>query len=128
MSEPAHSEPPITSALVPDLERVRRFVLDRIAEGAFAALSARPFDAVLVMSHSFDLDLEHLRRWLPSRAPYVGLLGPASRRDELLRELGGAAEKTRLHAPIGLPLGGHGAEAIALAITAELQQRFAREE
>jgi xanthine dehydrogenase accessory factor len=59
---------------------------------------------------------------------YVGLLGPIARRDALLAELGAAAERLRprLHAPVGLDLGGSGPEAIALAIAAELQQVFAK--
>jgi xanthine dehydrogenase accessory factor len=94
---------------------------------AFDALSGRPFDAVLVMSHSFDLDREHLGRWLGSKAEYVGLLGPAARRDALLGELNvdAASLAGRLHAPVGLRLPGNGPETIALGIAMQLQQRFA---
>lgn len=94
-----------------------------------ATLAARRFDAALVMSHSFESDREHLGRWLATAVPYIGLLGPAARRDELLKELGTSLEGLdgRLFAPIGLPLGGHGPEAIALAIVAQLQQRFTRD-
>lgn len=97
---------------------------------AHAALAAMRFDAVLAMSHSYETDLGNLRLWLPTGVPYVGLLGPAARRDELLRDLGARAEDLagRLHAPIGLPLGGNGPEAIALAIAAQLHQRFAAED
>ena len=94
---------------------------------AFEALSGRTFDAVLVMSHSFDVDREHLGRWLNSKAEYLGLLGPAARRDALLAELHAdpAALGGRLHAPVGLRLAGHGPETIALGIAMQLQQRFA---
>jgi xanthine dehydrogenase accessory factor len=94
---------------------------------AFDALSGRPFDAVLVMSHSFDLDREHLGRWLGSKAEYIGLLGPAARRDALLAELKveAASLAGRLHAPVGLRLSGNGPETIALGIAMQLQQRFA---
>lgn len=97
---------------------------------AYAALAERRPDAVLVMTHSFELDLEHLRLWLASSVPFVGLLGPPSRRDDLLRELGLRAEELdgRLRAPVGLPLGGRGPEAIALSIVSELQQRWARDD
>lgn len=102
-------------------------VHDLSPAAAFAALSARRFDAVLVTSHSFETDVEHLRAWLGSRVPYIGLLGPSARRDELLRELGVRPEELegRLQAPIGLPLGGDGPEAIALSIVAQLQRHFA---
>jgi len=94
---------------------------------AFDALSGRPFDAVLVMSHSFDVDREHLGRWLGSKAEYVGLLGPAARRDALLAELNvdAASLEGRLHAPVGLRLSGNAPETIALGIAMQLQQRFA---
>jgi xanthine dehydrogenase accessory factor len=55
----------------------------------------------------------------------VGLLGPPARRDELLARLDASerdALRARLRAPLGLPLGGEGPEAIALAIAAELQK------
>jgi len=87
------------------------------------------FDAALVMNHNLDLDARSLRALAASQIPYIGLLGPTARRDELLREIGdddGAMLGARLHAPVGLPLGGEGAEAIALAIAAQLQQTFAQ--
>jgi xanthine dehydrogenase accessory factor len=57
----------------------------------------------------------------------VGLLGPPARRDELLQGLGNAERAVlvgRLHAPIGLKLGGTGPECLALSISAELQMHF----
>ena len=91
-------------------------------------LERERFDAALVMHHNFDLDTRGLLRLAASRVAWIGLLGPAARRDELLRELGDEAAARlagRLHAPVGLPLGGEGAEAIALSIAAGLQQVFA---
>jgi xanthine dehydrogenase accessory factor len=95
---------------------------------AFDALSGRSFDAVLVMSHSFDVDREHLGRWLGSKAEYIGLLGPAARRDAVLAELNvdAASFAGRLHAPVGLRLSGDGSETIALGIAMHLQLWFAR--
>jgi xanthine dehydrogenase accessory factor len=94
----------------------------------FDAIVARAcFDAALVMNHNLELDSRSLRALAASRIPYIGLLGPPSRRDDLLNEIGdevGMQLGARLHAPVGLPLGGEGAEAIALAITAELQREF----
>jgi xanthine dehydrogenase accessory factor len=93
-----------------------------------ALLAATRFDAALVMHHNFDLDARGLALLAAAAPPYVGLLGPAARRDELLAGLDPAAREAlapRLHAPVGLPLGGEGAEAIALAIAAQLQARFA---
>jgi len=55
--------------------------------------------------------------------PYVGLLGPAVRRERLLSQLGARANRlrSRLHSPIGLDLGANTPESIALAIVAEIQ-------
>jgi len=91
-----------------------------------AALATLP-DAVLVMTHLASADLEALRALATLDVPHVGLLGPPGRRDELLAQLPDAARAAlapRLHAPAGLPLGGHGPEAIALAIAADLQRCF----
>jgi len=103
----------------------------RDGPGEFAAIVTRArFDAALVMNHNLDLDARCLRELALCDVPYVGLLGPASRRDELLHEIGAEAAarlRQRLRAPVGLRLGGEGAEAIALAIVAELQQEFARD-
>jgi xanthine dehydrogenase accessory factor len=93
-----------------------------------AILARARFDAALVMNHNLDLDARSLRALAASQVPYIGLLGPPARRDALLAEIGnGDSVKlgARLRAPVGLPLGGEGAEAIALAIMAELQQTLA---
>ena len=87
------------------------------------ALDLGAFEAAVVMSHHLSSDLAYLRALCRCAIPYVGLLGPAVRRERLLAELGADAERLRgrLHAPVGLPLGGRTPEAIALAIVAELQ-------
>jgi xanthine/CO dehydrogenase XdhC/CoxF family maturation factor len=80
------------------------------------------YDAVVVMSHHLRSDLAYLRALAAAPIPYVGLLGPVARREKLLAELGGEAAslRPRLHAPIGLPLGGRAPESLALAIVAEI--------
>jgi xanthine dehydrogenase accessory factor len=95
---------------------------------ALSLLASHPLDACVIMSHTASNDLEALRAVAAHPVRYVGLLGPPARRDELLRQLdapGRAALSARLHAPAGLSLGGHGPEALALSIAAELQQHFA---
>jgi xanthine dehydrogenase accessory factor len=87
------------------------------------------FDAALVMNHNVHLDARCLAALAASDVAYVGLLGPPARRDDLLAEIGADCSDrlhSRLHAPVGLALGGDGAEAIALAIAAQLQREFAR--
>jgi xanthine/CO dehydrogenase XdhC/CoxF family maturation factor len=87
-----------------------------------AHLDLGGFAAAIVMSHHLPSDLEYLRALAPSAIPYVGLLGPAVRRERLVAELGDHAARlaSRLHAPVGLPLGGRSPESIALAIVAQL--------
>jgi xanthine/CO dehydrogenase XdhC/CoxF family maturation factor len=80
-------------------------------------------DAAIVMSHHLEADLAYLAA-LAGRdgIAYVGLLGPAPRRDRLLALLGPRAEllSRRLHAPVGLDIGARTPEAIALAAVGEL--------
>lgn len=87
-------------------------------------LASNAFDAALVMHHNFEADRDALSALAAHATPFVGLLGPARRRDDLFKLLTPAeiaALRPRLHAPIGLPLGGRGPEAIALCIAAQLQ-------
>ncbi len=87
-----------------------------------ATLDLKRFAAAVVMSHHLPSDLAYLRALAPSAIPYVGLLGPAARRERMLAELGTEAHRLqgRLHAPVGLALGGRSPESIALAIVAQL--------
>jgi xanthine dehydrogenase accessory factor len=91
-------------------------------EGLGDLLELSRFAAAVVMSHHLRSDLAYLRVLAASNMAYVGLLGPAARRERLLAELGAAAGKLRgrLHAPVGLALGGRSPESIALAIIAQL--------
>ena len=80
--------------------------------------------AVAVLTHDPKLDDPALRAALPSPAFYVGALGSkatqAKRRQRLLE--GGLSEEHlgRLHAPIGLDLGGRSPEEIALSVMAQV--------
>ncbi|HTV82367.1 MAG TPA: XdhC family protein [Acidobacteriaceae bacterium] len=88
-------------------------------------------DAAVIMTHSYEQDREILRALLGRDLRYLGILGPRRRTEHLVHaiapELGMDAEEclTRLHAPVGLDLGGHAPAAIALSIAAELQAVFA---
>ena len=84
------------------------------------------FTAALVMSHHLASDRHYLAALASSPIPYIGLLGPAGRRDRLLRELGGSAKAlgTRLHGPAGLPIGADSPESIALSILAEIHAQL----
>lgn len=123
--------------LIEHRQRWARFAegcgIDRVHGGGpddlSSVLERARFDAALVMNHNYLLDARCLAGLAETDIGYVGLLGPASRRDDLMGEVGGtiaAHLRRRLHAPVGLPLGGEGAEAIALAIVAQLQNQLSR--
>jgi xanthine dehydrogenase accessory factor len=83
-------------------------------------------DAAVVMNHHVATDLACLAALAATPIPYIGLLGPAARRDRLLADLGAVAGElgTRLRAPVGLKLGGRDPSSVALSIVAELQACF----
>jgi len=82
-----------------------------------------PFDAAVVMSHHLPSDEGYLSALAASGIRYVGLLGPAPRRQRLLTDIGAAAAKLapRLYGPVGLDIGATTPETIALAIVSEVQ-------
>ena len=91
---------------------------------ALVAFDART--AVLVATHRYLDDLAYLGELARAELGYLGLLGPAKRRERLLADLsrqrGGAAPaRTALRGPAGLDLGGRSPGEIALAVVAEVQ-------
>jgi xanthine dehydrogenase accessory factor len=99
-------------------------ITEATPSSAATAIAAGRFDAALVMHHHFELDREALEMLADTAIPFVGLLGPRRRRDDLFRLLPPAAHSQlipRLRSPVGLDLGGYGPEAIALSIAAQLQ-------
>ena len=98
----------------PDAERS-----DRRPDDGLEGLPLGPQTHVVVMTHSFAHDREWVRRLLRTDIPYIGLLGPRARRDEILEQIG-ATGTDRLFAPVGLDLGADGPEQVAVSILAEL--------
>lgn len=78
------------------------------------------FDAAVIMTHNYLYDQALLETLLPSPIPYVGLLGPKYRGEELVAQIP-EEQRARLHNPIGLDLGGETPEQIALSIVAEIE-------
>jgi len=97
------------------------------AEDVAAALDLDACTAAVVMSHHLVSDLQYLRALASSAVPYVGLLGPAARREKLLADIGDPVPslRARLRAPVGLDIGGRTPEAIALSIIGEVQAALA---
>ena len=87
------------------------------------ALDLSHYQAAVIMSHHLASDRSYLEQLAATDMRYVGLLGPAARRDRLLSELGerGHSLAGRLRGPAGIDIGGRGAAAIALSIVAEVQ-------
>ena len=91
-------------------------------EALAATVELETYAAAVVMSHHLVADGAYLGVLAASGMPYVGLLGPAPRRERLRAGLGRefAALGERLHSPVGLALGGRTSASIALAIVAEI--------
>jgi len=85
-------------------------------------LDLAQFSAAIVMSHHLATDRIYLRQLAPSLIPYVGVLGPRTRRDRLIEDLTreGINGLDRVKGPIGLDIGAGCAESIALSILAEI--------
>lgn len=95
---------------------------EHLARLPHEALDART--AVCVLTHDTRLDVPALRQALAMPIRFVGALGAratVARRAELLRAEGVSDEDlARLHAPLGLDLGGSTPEETAVAIVAEI--------
>jgi xanthine/CO dehydrogenase XdhC/CoxF family maturation factor len=84
--------------------------------------------AAIVKSHNYGRDFVALQKLLPLNLPYVGLIGPRKRRDQLMNALldldvtinGG------FFAPAGMDLGAETPEEIALSIVSEIQRVFGK--
>jgi len=83
-------------------------------------------NAAIIMAHHLENDAAYLRQLAPllgtEQQPrslaYLGVLGPAARRNKLCEMAGCSSE--RVHGPVGLDIGAELPEAIALSIAAEV--------
>lgn len=82
--------------------------------------------AVILMTHSYVKDLQYLIALKQTNPAYLGLLGPATRREKLLNEfLEHCPEVTdnffdRIHGPAGLHIGAETPQEITVAILSEI--------
>jgi xanthine dehydrogenase accessory factor len=95
---------------------------------ALASAYDRGFDAetyAVVMTHNFVDDRLAVESLLETETPYVGLLGPRERFEEMLEEFEAEghtfddAQLERVYTPAGLDLGGGDPYGIAVSIVAE---------
>ena len=86
--------------------------------------------AAVLMTHSLDDDARVLSLLSRRQLAYVGALGPAHRREWLLKQASALAvdrdvpAPVKLHGPIGLDLGDRSAAGIAIAVVAEILARL----
>jgi xanthine/CO dehydrogenase XdhC/CoxF family maturation factor len=81
-------------------------------------------DAAIVMTHNLEHDATYLRQLAGHGPKYLGLLGPAARREELQSRLGIA--DGIIHGPAGLDIGAELPEGIALSVMAEIHLVLSR--
>ena len=94
------------------------------AQAALNAIGCDAWTHIAIATHNLDTDREALAAALPSAAAYVGLLGARKRLPERLAPLraAGIAEDilTRVHAPIGLDIGGKAPWEVAVSVIGEI--------
>jgi xanthine/CO dehydrogenase XdhC/CoxF family maturation factor len=104
----------------------RLLVLNYEADGLLRDLNADPDDAFVLLTHSYEQDRALLRELLPLKPKYLGILGPRQRTERLIGEIapqiGASPEEcfANLYAPVGLDIGAHSPEIIALSIVTEI--------
>lgn len=82
--------------------------------------------AVVLMTHSFNKDVQYLMALKKTNPAYIGLLGSVNRRERILSMLMEYAPETsiefleQIHSPAGLNIGAVGAPEIAVSILAEI--------
>lgn len=88
-----------------------------------AKVATAAFDAAVVMSHHLPSDVSYLQALAQGMPGYVGLLGPAPRRERVFAAAGAAVQAiaARIHGPAGLDIGASTPQTIALSIVAEIQ-------
>jgi xanthine dehydrogenase accessory factor len=106
--------------------------------GASKVLYSRPADILsrintdsqtvfLLMSHNYNYDLGFLKNILEQEFGYIGLLGPAEKRDRMLSDLQDLGvhlneeQLLKIHGPTGLDIGAENSTEIALSIVAEIK-------
>jgi xanthine dehydrogenase accessory factor len=81
----------------------------------------------LLMSHNYNYDLGFLKQIVQQAFGYIGLLGPAQKRDRILSDLQDQGihlneeQLSKIHGPTGLDIGAENATEIAVSIVAEVK-------
>ncbi len=93
------------------------------SDNMLGSIQMDKWTVALLMSHSYLQDLAALRALSQYELPYLGLLGPRKRTEQMLFDAGLSSGQfdSIVHSPMGLDIGADGAEQISLATIAEIQ-------
>ncbi len=94
------------------------------------AVELADINAAIIMAHHLENDAAYLRQLAPllgdeqqpGSLSYLGVLGPAARRNKLCEMAACSADS--VHGPVGLDIGAELPEAIALSIAAEIHAKL----
>jgi xanthine/CO dehydrogenase XdhC/CoxF family maturation factor len=84
------------------------------------------------MSHNYNYDLGFLTNIVKQEFGYVGILGPAQKRNRMLSDLCDSGielneeQISKIHGPTGLDIGAENSTEIALSIVAEIKAFLSR--
>lgn len=93
---------------------------------AAARLQTDDRTALVLMTHNYNYDLDMLQQLPATDISYIGMLGPATKRNRMLDELAQQgivfddSFLEKIYGPTGIDLGAETAAEIALSITAEI--------
>ncbi len=101
----------------------------KIVENYLEAGALIPFPQltlVVVMTTDFANDVRALLGVLPLPSPFIGVMGSRAKIAQIVQQLrqAGVSENvlSRLYAPVGLPIGSHTPEEIAISVAAQIIQ------
>jgi xanthine dehydrogenase accessory factor len=105
---------------------VDRLVVPESFDGIVETLPIDEDSYVVIMTRGHQHDRSVLEQALRTRAGYIGMMGSKKKVAVIVKALGDEGfspnDIARVHAPIGLPIGGETPEEIAVSIAAELIQ------
>jgi len=98
----------------------------QISESDFGLIETDNQTAIVFMTHSYAKDLKYLSKITHKHLPYIGLLGPKKRRDQILNQIfelqPDISEEfvKSIHGPAGLNIGAETPQEISLSIVSEI--------